>query len=293
MACSSLASFYGRILATSLLVGLALGAISSPLHGSAEAAAPSTGETDHNSGSLDLLMAGNRRFVKGRMLHPDQTIGRRQDLAKGQQPFAIILTCSDSRVPPEVYFDQGLGDIFVVRTAGNVINDHVIGSIEYAVEHLKAPLLLVIGHERCGAVAAAVSGGHVAGHIGSIVESIAPAVKAAAGKPGDPVDVTVTTHALLTAEALRTSDPILAAAVKAGHLTVLAARYDLDTGRVDLLKEHDPVGAELPPPAADKKAHADHAPSADSHAATPPAAHAEPAPEAHSAPASHAPASGH
>jgi carbonic anhydrase len=280
--------FFARILATSVFVGVALGAISNslrgntasaPAHGAAAtAAAASESGGEVKSGSLDLLMAGNRRFVKGRMLHPDQTIGRRQDLAKGQQPFAIVLTCSDSRVPPEMYFDQGLGDIFVVRTAGNVINDHVIGSIEYAVEHLKAPLVIVVGHERCGAVAAAVAGGHADGHIGSIVESLAPAVQATAGKPGDQVEHTVTTHARMTADALRNSDPILSAAVKAGHLIVLAARYDLDTGRVELLSGADAPEAE---PAAEAKADAHGEPAA--HA---PDKHAEPA-------AAHAPAAAH
>ncbi|MCX6937122.1 MAG: carbonic anhydrase [Verrucomicrobia bacterium] len=286
MALSTPASFCGRILATSLFVGLALGVITSPLLGNAGAAAPAAGGGGQNSGALDLLMAGNRRFVKGRMLHPDQTIGRRQDLAKGQQPFAIILTCSDSRVAPEVYFDQGLGDIFVIRTAGNVIGDHVIGSIEYAVEHLKASLLIVVGHERCGAVAAAVAGGHADGHIGSIVEAITPAVKATAGRPGDQVDNTVGTHARMTADALRTSDPILAAAVKAGHLTVLAARYDLDTGRVELLKANDEVEVEAATEGETKAAPAAGAP-ADPHAAAPAGARAAPAP------AEHAPAAGH
>ncbi len=286
MALSTPASFLGRLLATSLFVGCACGVITSPLFGNAEAAAPAAAGDGHNSGALDLLLAGNRRFFKGRMLHPDQTIGRREDLAKGQQPFAIILTCSDSRVAPEVYFDQGLGDIFVIRTAGNVIDDHVIGSIEYAVEHLKASLLLVVGHERCGAVAAAVAGGHADGHIGSIVESIAPAVKATEGRSGDHVDNTVAKHARMTADALRASDPILAAAVKAGHLTVLAARYDLDTGRVELLKDNDQVESAAAPEDEAKAAPAAGA-HPDPHAAAPAAAHAVPAP------AEHTPAAGH
>lgn len=184
---------------------------------------------------LQLLAKGNERFVSGEVLHPHQTGARRTELAEGQKPFAIVLTCADSRVAPEIYFDQGLGDIFVLRNAGNVIDDHILGSIEYAVEHLHASLVVVVGHSKCGAVAATVAGGVAPGHIGSIVDAIAPSLQASKGAP-DPVDAVVRANAQHVAAEIAASGPILAEAVKAGHLRVVAARYDLATGKVEFLK---------------------------------------------------------
>jgi len=194
-------------------------------------------KTSRAEGSLELLMAGNSRFEGGRARHPDQSVERRKEIAGKQEPFAIVLTCADSRLPPEIYFDQGLGDLFVIRNAGNVLDDHVIGSMEYAVGHLNVPLIMVIGHERCGAVSAAVGGGHAPGHIAQIVASITPAVNATAEQDGDKVNNAVIAHAQMTAAALRTCGPIIAEAVKAGKVKVVAARYDLDSGRVELLPE--------------------------------------------------------
>jgi len=185
--------------------------------------------------SLAGLLAGNQRFVAGTASHPHQSADRRTALASGQQPFAIILTCADSRVSPEIYFDQGLGDLFVLRNAGNVLDDHTIGSIEYAVEHLHAGLIVVVGHEKCGAVAATVAGGHAPGHIHSIVESIAPALKAVQKQDGDKVANTVRENARRVAAILRDAEPILGEAVKSGHVKVVAACYDLATGRVEIL----------------------------------------------------------
>ena len=129
-------------------------AIAAPLAAAGEPAAAISADD-----ALAQLVEGNRRFVSGEVARPHQSAARRAELAKGQAPVAIVLTCSDSRVAPELYFDQGLGDLFVIRNAGNVLDDHVLGSIEYAVEHLHVPLLIVIGHEKCGAVSAAVGGG--------------------------------------------------------------------------------------------------------------------------------------
>lgn len=185
--------------------------------------------------SLQRLLDGNQRFVAGKAQHPHQNDQRRQELAKGQSPFAVVLTCADSRVAPEIFFDQGLGDLFVLRNAGNVIDDHVLGSIEYAVEHLHASLVIVVGHEKCGAVGAALAGGHAPGHIGSLVESIEPAVEAAKAQPGDRADNTMRAHATRMAAAIAKDSPIMAEALKSGHVKVLAARYDLDTGLVELL----------------------------------------------------------
>ena len=185
--------------------------------------------------ALARLLEGNQRFVAGTATHPNQSAERRTAIAGGQQPFAIVLTCADSRVAPELYFDQGLGDLFVLRNAGNVLDDHIIGSIEYAVEHLHASLLIVVGHAQCGAVSAAVAGGHAPGHIHSLVESIEPALAVALKQEGDKVDNTVRAHARRVADILARVEPILGEAVKAGHLKVVAGRYDLATGRVEIL----------------------------------------------------------
>lgn len=185
--------------------------------------------------ALARLLAGNQRFVAGHATHPHQTAEHRASLAAGQRPFAIVLTCADSRVAPELYFDQGLGDLFVLRNAGNVLDDHIVGSIEYAVEHLHAGLIIVVGHSQCGAVGAAVAGGHAPGHIHTIVDAIKPAVDAVKGQPGDPADLTVRAHARRVAEILGRLEPIVGTAVKAGRVKVVASRYDLGTGRIDLL----------------------------------------------------------
>src|SRR5262245_55029979 len=129
----------------------------------------------------------NGRFGRGAPAHWGAVAQRRTELAKAQHPFATVLTCSASRVAPEAVFDRTLGDLFVVRVAGNVSDDHVLGSIEYAAEHLHVPLLVVMGHERCGAVSAAVAGGEVPGHVESLVKSIEPAVAEAKARTGDAV----------------------------------------------------------------------------------------------------------
>ena len=188
--------------------------------------------------ALQRLVAGNERYVAGAATHPDQTAQRRAELAKGQFPFAIVLTCSDSRVVPELFLDQGLGDLFVIRNAGNILDDHVIGSMDYAVEHLHVPLVLVVGHEKCGAVSAAVAGGEAPGHIRSVVEALEPAVEQARNLPGDKVDNAVRANAARAAEILTRVQPILKEAASSGKLMVVPARYDLATGRLEILKLH-------------------------------------------------------
>jgi len=187
--------------------------------------------------SLARLQAGNDRFVAGQVIHPNSGPARRAEVAKGQQPFAIVVGCSDSRVGPEVVFDQGLGDLFVVRTAGNVVDDVALGSIEYAVEHLGVPVILVLGHTRCGAVAAAVAGGEAHGHVGSIVEKIKPAVEETKGKEGDAVDNAVRANVRNVVKQLRGAGPILSGLVKSGKLRVVGGCYDLDRGRVIMLEQ--------------------------------------------------------
>jgi carbonic anhydrase len=185
--------------------------------------------------ALARLKAGNERFVAGQVIHPNAGAERRAEVAKGQKPFAIVVGCSDSRVGPEVVFDQGLGDLFVVRTAGNVVDDVALGSIEYAAEHFGVPVIYVLGHTRCGAVAAAVAGGEAPGHVGSIVEKIKPAVEETKGEKGDAVDNAVRANVRNVVNQLRGAGPILSGLVKSGKLRVVGGCYDLETGRVQML----------------------------------------------------------
>lgn len=192
------------------------------------------------SEALDTLMQGNWRFVDGRLKHEHQDAGRRKDLAQnGQHPFAIIFGCIDSRVPPEVVFDQGLGDLLVIRTAGNVLDNAALGSIEFGVDHLGIPLIMVLGHTACGAVKATVETMHT-GHqapnqIDMLVRSLRPAVESAHSLYGEPdlVNNAVKVHIERTAAALKTS-PVLAQALVAGKLRVVGALYDLEIGKVEI-----------------------------------------------------------
>jgi carbonic anhydrase len=186
---------------------------------------------------LQQLMAGNERFASGHPLHPYQGEERRTEVAGGQEPIAIIVGCSDSRVPPEIVFDQGLGHLFVVRTAGEVVGDQAMGSIEYAVEHLHAHLVVVLGHDKCGAVKATIDGGEAPGHIGSIVQAIAPAVEKAKSEPGDLLDNAINENVLRIVEQIKTSQPILAHDVERNKLLVVGARYNLSPGTVQWLTQ--------------------------------------------------------
>lgn len=184
---------------------------------------------------LSQLLKGNRRFVEGKAYHPRQNAARRGEVANEQTPCAVVVGCSDSRVPPEILFDQGIGDIYVVRLAGAVVEKEALGSIEYAVERFGVQLIVVLGHERCGAIEAAVRGGMVTGNLGDLVWSLKPAVVRASAKQGDRVDNTMRAHVLMTAERLRASEPVLAPLVRQGRLMVVGCRYDLDTGQVEML----------------------------------------------------------
>jgi len=190
--------------------------------------------------ALARLMAGNKRYVLHREQHPDASIARRKALEAGQHPFAVILGCADSRVPPELLFDQGLGDLFVIRVAGNIVDDAVLGSIEYAVEHLGTRLIVVLGHEKCGAVSAAVESGHAPGHIESLVAAIQPSVEASAKEPGDKVHNCVIANVRRVALQVRHADPILKEAGEKLGVKVVAADYSLDSGKVSLLDAKHP-----------------------------------------------------
>jgi carbonic anhydrase len=197
-------------------------------------AAPTVTATE----ALSLLKEGNARFVTDKLNHPHQSSTSRAELAKGQHPFAIVLGCADSRTSPELVFDQGLGDLFVIRVAGNVLNDETIGSIEYAVEHLGSPLIVVLAHERCGAVKAArdtiAAHATAPGHIQSLVKALEPAVATTAAADAE---VTAKANALHVAKTLSDSEPFLKEKVAAGKLQVIGAHYDLDTGKVEFLTE--------------------------------------------------------
>lgn len=185
--------------------------------------------------ALEELVAGNRRYVDSKQKHPNQTPRRRAELSNTQQPFAVILGCADSRVPPEIIFDRGLGDLFIVRIAGNVINDMILGSIEYAADHLHTPLIMVLGHSKCGCVTAAIKGVNEQGHIAGLTEAIQPALNEAKEQPGDMVNNAARANAKIVAEQLKCSKPVLADLVSEGKLNVVPAFYDLDTGVVEIL----------------------------------------------------------
>jgi len=182
-----------------------------------------------------MLFAGNRRYAAGEAEHPNQSGKRRAEVAGGQMPFAVVLGCSDSRVPPEIIFDAGLGDLFVVRVAGNIIDDVVLGSIEYAAVHLGTPLVVTLGHASCGAVTTAVSGGDAEGHMHCLVSAIRPAIEKVEHRPGNLTDHAIRANAKLAAEQMTELSSVLAGLVRAGKLQIIAAYYDLATGRVEIL----------------------------------------------------------
>ncbi len=210
--------------------------------GSALASSPAPGITPEQS--LTKLMDGNKRYVDNQMTGVKACdIASRKKLSTSQAPYAIILSCSDSRVPPELIFDEGLGEIFVVRVAGNIVDPIILGSIEYAAEHLGSPLVMVLGHERCGAVKATVdSKGKAEGNIGTIVKGIAPALKkaqaakkSATQDKAEFVENVVNENIQLVKANLTKHSPLLAKMAKEGKLRIVTAKYDLDDGIVTLM----------------------------------------------------------
>lgn len=183
------------------------------------------------AGALALLKSGNERHVKAKLAGHDDTLKRRAALAKGQKPFAVVLGCADSRTAPEIIFDQDLGEIFVCRVAGNVTDPVVLGSIEYAVEHLGSPLIVVLGHTKCGAVAAAVGGGHAEGNIGELIHHVHAGTdlpKDADGK----VSAGVSNNTRYQVRSLTAKSPVIAKMVKEGKVQVVGGVYSLETGEV-------------------------------------------------------------
>jgi carbonic anhydrase len=220
------------------LLGLGLACLAAASIGEARAAnfPPTTLTADQ---ALARLMAGNAAFVAGQVRQDSGQTARRIALAAGQAPFAAILACADSRSPPELLFEAGLGDIFTVRNAGNVADTGAIGSLEYAVAALGVPLVMVLGHEACGAAGAALAMAEkderLPGRINEMVQPMLPAALAALRAGGDTLGRTVTENANRMAIRLVAESPVLGGAVQAGRLRVVTARYDLDEGRVALL----------------------------------------------------------
>jgi carbonic anhydrase len=225
-----------RILCLSLMLSFAgHGLAQAPPAVAAQHALHAPGHTAPSAAEVwDSLMAGNRRFVAGKP-QPRDLASLRNKLASGQSPKAIILSCSDSRVGPELIFDQSLGDLFVVRTAGNVADAVALGSIEYAVDHLHTTVLVVLGHQRCGAVNAACSGEKMPSpNLDAIVERILPAVNQAKShtKSEDLIESAIKENVNQSASDLLTNSEIVRDAVKSGKLTVIEAEYELDAGQV-------------------------------------------------------------
>lgn len=187
------------------------------------------------SEAIQLLKSGNKRFTSGQIATKDISNDRRQELVtKGQKPFATVITCSDSRVPPELLFDQALGDLFVVRTAGNILDPIALGSVEYGVEHLLTPLVVVMGHEKCGAVQATVDGGEAPGSIGAIVAKIKPSLekaKAAGASGNELYEKTADENIKSTIADLKRS-PIIKHFLEDDKVIVIGAKYHLGSGEV-------------------------------------------------------------
>jgi carbonic anhydrase len=194
--------------------------------------------------ALDRLLEGNRRFREGNDENPDRDSVRRLELAESQEPFAVILGCADSRVPPEVIFDEGLGKLFVIRIAGNTAADpFVVGSVEYAVEHLGSILVMVLGHQGCGAVKGAIAeadGAHEPGSIGDFIAPIVPVVEDVRENdpdlsPEELVEPSVQANVKAAVEELSTADNLIAGLVDSGEVKIVGAEYLLETGEVALV----------------------------------------------------------
>lgn len=219
------------LLVTALPIGAGAAAPVSPPGGLPRAAATP-------DAALALLEAGNAAFLRGAVTEGDVSPRRRLALAAGQAPFCAYVSCSDSRVPPEMLFGRGLGELFIIRNAGNTVDTVAMGSIEYAVVELGVPLVVVMGHESCGAVKAAMAvvekNARFPGAIGNMIEPIIPAVLQSRGRPGDPLANAVRENVRRVVDRLRhQSDPIMLSPQAAGRLKVVGAYYELSTGRVD------------------------------------------------------------
>jgi carbonic anhydrase len=222
------------------LAGAAVTGLALPQSGIAEApkAPPKKENVLSPDAALARLMKGNERYVEGVSRRHDFK-HEREALTRGQNPFAGILGCADSRIAPEYCFDTGRGDLFVCRVAGNFLNTDVLASLEYAVEILHTPLLMVLGHRSCGAVDSAIKsirdGTTLPGHLPALVEAISPAIKATQGKSGDALDNAIKENVRLNVEKLKVATPIIEMFVSEKKVRVVGGVYNLEDGEVDLL----------------------------------------------------------
>lgn len=186
--------------------------------------------------SFERLKQGNERYVNSTTVCHEDWTAKRTALVENQKPFAIIVSCSDSRVPPEIIFDQTLGHLFIVRVAGNIVDDFAIGSIEYGVSVLGAKLIVVLGHANCGAVDAALKGMKFDNHIQEILNDIQPAVAATKGQAGNPLELATKQNVRNVKETLKASKPVLAKLFADGSLKIEGGYYNLDTGKVEFFQ---------------------------------------------------------
>ncbi len=221
--------------------GVALAGLAMPRRGLAQAAKkppPKQENVLSPEASLKRLMDGNGRYVAGVARRHDFK-AEREALVGGQNPFAGILSCADSRIAPEYAFDTGRGDLFVCRVAGNFLNTDGLASFEYAVAVLNTPLLMVLGHRACGAVEATIKsirdGTTLPGHLPALVEAIGPGIKDAMAKPGNALDNAIKANVLVNVERLKAATPIISAAVADKKINVVGGIYNLDDGRVELV----------------------------------------------------------
>lgn len=228
----------GGIVATALPTGSLLAAAEEGVFGTNVGANRRPRLVDTPAEALRELAAGNRRFVEGRSTGPNRTMARVREIAPTQAPFAAVLSCADSRVPVEILFDQGFGDMFVCRAAGNIVTPEMLASLEFGTLVLGAPALLVLGHSSCGAVKATVAGEAVPGQISTLYQHIQPAVDRVASQSGDgKADVEAVAHenVRMQARLLARSSPVLAGLVRNGKLAIVGGMYDLASGRVTML----------------------------------------------------------
>jgi carbonic anhydrase len=192
----------------------------------------------HESGLVQKILLGNQRFASDVAAHPHMHARYTRQIAKEQHPHAVVIACSDSRVSPEIVFDEGLGDLFVIRTAGNIIGENELGSVEYAVEHLQVPLVIVMGHERCGAVQAMVSGLHPGGHLQSIIDSLQNEEEIRAIPFGDAhrLDHCITANIHHGIKTLTTQSEMIQKKLDEGSLRIVGAYYDLDNRKVKIIQ---------------------------------------------------------
>ena len=232
------------------LAGVSVGvAASSVLVDARSARAAVTREVEPGSPdtALQRLLAGNQRFIQQKLEHPHQSQTRLQEVATAQHPFATLLSCADSRVPAEILFDLGIGDLFDVRIAGNIVTTEALGSLEYAAAMLGTPLIMVLGHERCGAVTAAVQGKPLPGQISSFAKAIEPAIttlssanaqfnnKSNNKSEDDLVENAVVANVRYQVKKLEQNSELLMQLVEEGKLKIVGGRYDLDTGEVAIV----------------------------------------------------------